>query len=703
MVRKLSEDEVTQELSTKETKLKNKKKILEEEEPRRLSEEETQEFVAKERKVKGQKKTEGRKESRRLSEETADEAVEKELKTKTKRKKEKRKDRKSVDTLRDMTSVEQETQEKADEKKRENTKEQLSKERIQDKNKELYEANEAPGTTRDDETEAGTCVADQNIVHDYLSNAPEHMYKESNAEWLGKDIKSRESGIQIKRSSSKRSHLLKFKQKLKSIVSLRKQNRSDSIRGICRKRVQSENNILPPSATKELEDQVCYHGFRPRKDVANLLNEPGDFVVRATDSRREPEIVVSVLNENRKMINLTLRNESNMWELGKFENSSRSTLQFKRIQDLLNYYKKHSLPGNAKLRHAKARPSWIIKHESVVFDRTKDLIGTGNFSYVFKGIYFRTHEEKITVAIKVSHGGLGSTRDSTEEKEARGSMLAEAEMMSYYAHRHIVELYGVACAHPPVLVVMEYCPGGNLQTHLITQKDEIEVGERIVYALEAARGMRFLHRKNCIHRDLAARNCLISSKGRIKISDFGLSKTADQLEKMDGIVLDEPAPQIPLRWMAPESLRRPMKFSKKSDVWSFGMLLYEIFNQGEKPWKDEPAKKIATMIRRCKMPVFPQHVPREIPCIAAEIWVQNPDYRPTMKDINHSLDALSKKYAPPEAKNFSLNKLPGVFRADYAGLEEKIANLLPSSPVTALITESIGSVRQRHRRTAKIA
>ncbi|VDM63060.1 unnamed protein product [Angiostrongylus costaricensis] len=93
---------------------------------------------------------------------------------------------------------------------------------------------------------------------------------------------------------------------------------------------------------------------------------------------------------------------------------------------------------------------------------------------------------------------------------------------------------------------------------------------------QASRGMRFLHRKNCVHRDLASRNCLISAKGLIKISDFGLSKHGTELAKMDGVVEDETSSQVPVPWMAPESLRRPMKFSTKSDVWSFAVMLYEV-------------------------------------------------------------------------------------------------------------------------------
>ncbi|KAJ1350620.1 hypothetical protein KIN20_006449 [Parelaphostrongylus tenuis] len=86
---------------------------------------------------------------------------------------------------------------------------------------------------------------------------------------------------------------------------------------------------------------------------------------------------------------------------------------------------------------------------------------------------------------------------------------------------------------------------------------------------------------------------------------------------MSGSAEDERSMEIPVAWMAPESLRRPMMFSTKSDVWSFAVMLYEIFNEGERPWKGDPAKKIATMIRRCQMPKFPEKVPKEISDIAA--------------------------------------------------------------------------------------
>ena len=140
---------------------------------------------------------------------------------------------------------------------------------------------------------------------------------------------------------------------------------------------------------------------------------------------------------------------------------------------------------------------------------------------------------------------------------------------------------------------MEYCAGGNLENHLRKQGPKISTAERLLYCFEAATGMRYLHSKNCIHRDLAARNCLISNAGFIKITDFGLSQMMPEEMKPEAALdqLNEANPskhatkqpeaemkaQVPIRWMAPESLRKKDRtYSAKTDVWSYGVLCYEV-------------------------------------------------------------------------------------------------------------------------------
>ncbi|KAK6757472.1 hypothetical protein RB195_015348 [Necator americanus] len=396
------------------------------------------------------------------------------------------------------------------------------------------------------------------------------------------------------------------------------------------------------STVKNLEDQPWYHGLRPRRDILSLLNQPGDWLVRSTDSREIPEIIISLKNEKSQHSHLTLKFEHGKWALGALM-KKKGCPKFNSVVELIEYYQTHDLPGRLKMKKAIYRPKWLIKHSSCTFDMEKDLIGTGNFCKVYKGTYEREPSDEIQVAIKICHGA--SVDMVTEEsKQARESMIHEAHLMSFYVHRNVIQLYGVACDHYPVMIVMEFCPGGNLQDHLKKYKEKIQVNELVCYAAETARGMRYLHSKSCVHRDLAARNCLISEDGLIKISDFGLSKIAEELV---GTKQEEGEPaleQIPLRWMAPECLKRPQLWSLKSDVWSYAVLLYEIFNEGGKPWPDDPPKKIATHIRKGKMPDYPAKTPTQFRHLMAKIWNLNPDERPTMDDISKTICELRRTH-----------------------------------------------------------
>ncbi|VDN03742.1 unnamed protein product [Thelazia callipaeda] len=203
----------------------------------------------------------------------------------------------------------------------------------------------------------------------------------------------------------------------------------------------------------------------------------------------------------------------------------------------------------------------------------------------------------------------------------------EAMIMSLYHHRRIIEFYGISADKIP-MIVMEYCPGGSLDLHLQKFKEEISTAERIAYIFEISDGMRYLERKKCIHRDLATRNILISSTGSLKISDFGLSiGQGIQTQKQSTHI------HIPVRWMAPETLTRSPVYSPKSDVWSFGIVMYEIFNCGLKPWPEKPAKWIATKIRKGVAPEMPRRTPRLLREIASACFHLKPENRPTFRQV----------------------------------------------------------------------
>ncbi|KAK0409255.1 hypothetical protein QR680_004435 [Steinernema hermaphroditum] len=424
--------------------------------------------------------------------------------------------------------------------------------------------------------------------------------------------------------------------------------------------------------SQNIEDQQWYHGLRSRADVEPLLSHAGDWLVRATESRNKTEIVISVRSEQRGVSNLTIRFDGATWQLGVLMNTPRSK-KFVSIYELISYYKHNKLPGHLRLLRAIHRPKWLMKHESIKYDKDKDLLGSGNFCQVFKGVYERKGEQGLQVAVKVCHDSNGRTPSERKcQKDAKDQMMHEAKIMSYYAHENVIQFYGLACSHLPIMIVMEFCPGGSLESHLRRMKKDIEVGERVLYCLEAAKGMRYLHEQNCLHRDLAARNCLISSKGIVKIADFGLSKIVGELNEVDS-----GAQQIPVRWMAPEMLQRNPSMTMKSDVWSYGVLVYEIFNLGEKPWPDEPAKKVATIIRRGQMMDPPALAPQQIQQLMLRIWKLEPEQRPSFRDIVDCLVDFSKKQAPPPSpEKCSTNRIPGVKRCPF---EQKMPEALSDS------------------------
>ncbi|VDP17797.1 unnamed protein product [Onchocerca flexuosa] len=469
---------------------------------------------------------------------------------------------------------------------------------------------------------------------------------------------------------------------------------------------------------KELEEQHWYHGLLSREDIEKLLVKNGDFLVRVTDIQGVHQIVLSI-HIGERNIHLTIAvlvasfsysefiwkfpnihkysscstvieaNFSNSFksfilslirifhtrcrtsystEDGHFQFSAlRRGKKFASIYDLVQYYKIHKIKvkdasgKDIRLGDGVPRPKWLVGYDAINYDKNAPPLGSGNFADVYLGTFVCNkdgNKQVIPVAIKI----IKPEKDCG--REAKQSMIREGKIMSFYNHENVVQFYGVACDRPPIAIVMEYCPGGSLENHLKKQKENIVIGERIEYCLEAALGMRYLHMQRCLHRDLAARNCLISMDGLIKISDFGLSKT-NALDKDNFEMTD-----IPVRWMAPETLVKNPYFSKKSDVWSFGVLLYEVFNMGIKPWPNDENKKIATNIRHLRMPQMPVITPLPIKALVSTIWIKNADNRPSFKIICKKLYDMQKgDLKPPPIAECAVNRIPNVKRVEYTKIE----------------------------------
>ncbi|KAI6206314.1 Tyrosine-protein kinase [Aphelenchoides besseyi] len=367
--------------------------------------------------------------------------------------------------------------------------------------------------------------------------------------------------------------------------------------------------VLPP----DVEALNFYFGFLPREAVEALLKNDGNYAVWGRE-RNDGALwcyILAVQTKTGKVrhLELKLSGREQQWtvEMIKDAEKYRSTTITELVRALAQTSDGISFTDGSeavKLGQSVKRPeSLFCEHKGLSIQDRR--LGEGNFCNVVCG-WLKSHDGgKKKVAIKAF-------------KEAM-----------------------------PDTMVIEFCPGGSLLNHLQKHTMKISVGERLLYLFEVARGMHYLEQKEVIHRDLAARNCLISIDTTIKIADFGLSitKKAAEHERCQKL-------RVPIRQMAPETIGRQAHFSSKSDVWSYGMFIWEVFTDGQKPWIDAEVKFIAKSIKERKMPTLPAITPREVSEVVASCWERKAEKRPSFGQLANTTSKLvqdSKFALPPIA------------------------------------------------------
>ncbi|KAK5965126.1 tyrosine-protein kinase Fer, partial [Trichostrongylus colubriformis] len=269
-------------------------------------------------------------------------------------------------------------------------------------------------------------------------------------------------------------------------------------------------------------------------------------------------------------------------------------------------------------------------------------LGHGAFGEVFKGsLTVGLFAKPVEVAVKTLKNGSLNSDD-------RVTFLREANVMLKLRHKNVVRLYGVAAQKEPIMIVMELAPGGSLLDKV--RKDAVSLTQKRYYCFDTINGMQYLESQQVIHRDLAARNCLIGSNNLCKISDFGLSLLGHTHQEKSFL-------KVPIRWLAPEVLMKRI-YSSKSDVWSCGVLMFEVFSNGEVPYKDisklhDVRKEVVFNRLRLKPP---SDMPPEDITIMQSCFEDNPASRPSFDDLRRTYKELCGARA--------LQKLMGWFSTD---------------------------------------
>ncbi|XP_059823351.1 receptor tyrosine-protein kinase erbB-4-like isoform X5 [Hypanus sabinus] len=257
------------------------------------------------------------------------------------------------------------------------------------------------------------------------------------------------------------------------------------------------------------------------------------------------------------------------------------------------------------------------------------ILGSGAFGTVYKGIWVPEGETvKIPVAIKI-------LRERTGPK-ANVEFMDEALIMASMDHPHLVRLLGV-CLSPTIQLVTQLMPHGCLLDYVREHKDNIGSQLLLNWCVQIAKGMMYLEERRLVHRDLAARNVLVKSPNHIKITDFGLARLLDVDEKE----YNADGGKMPIKWMALECIHY-RKFTHQSDVWSYGVTIWELMTFGGKPYDGIPAREIPDILEKGERLSQPPICTIDVYMVMVKCWMIDADSRPKFKELAAEFSRMAR-------------------------------------------------------------
>lgn len=290
-------------------------------------------------------------------------------------------------------------------------------------------------------------------------------------------------------------------------------------------------------------------------------------------------------------------------------------------------------------------------------------VGQGNYGVAYKAVYTpsKSHEEKV-VCKYLKDGKISEFYD-------------EARTMSIFSHQNILKLIGVALddkSNLPIIVT-EYMTKGDLRTYISNEENRITMRDLFAFAYDIASGMQYLHSKKYIHRDLACRNCLLDSNSRVKIADFGLCRKVDTETELYVQITER---DLPVRWFPPEIIESG--FGITSDIWSFGVVIWELFTRGSIPYSKMtswtlilPWLKESETNRLTKPPYCPERLYTDV---MLACWRANPAERPQFSELVTLIPNL-------------VNYMEGYDRSQLHAGYERVSELTTSRPSISNLSE----------------
>uniref|UniRef100_A0A665VYT0 Tyrosine-protein kinase n=1 Tax=Echeneis naucrates TaxID=173247 RepID=A0A665VYT0_ECHNA len=384
------------------------------------------------------------------------------------------------------------------------------------------------------------------------------------------------------------------------------------------------SNYITP--VNSLEKHSWYHGPVSRNAAEYLLSSGinGSFLVRESESS-PGQRSISLRYEGR-VYHYRINTASD----GKLYVSSES--RFNTLAELVHHHSTvadglittlhYPAPKRNKPTIYGVSPNydkWEMERTDITM---KHKLGGGQYGEVYEGVWKKYN---LTVAVK-------TLKEDTMEVE---EFLKEAAVMKEIKHPNLVQLLGVCTREPPFYIITEFMTHGNLLDYLREcNREEVNAVVLLHMATQISSAMEYLEKKNFIHRDLAARNCLVGENHLVKVADFGLSRlmTGDTYTAHAGA-------KFPIKWTAPESLAYN-KFSIKSDVWAFGVLLWEIATYGMSPYPGIDLSQVYELLEKDYRMDRPEGCPEKVYELMRACWRWTPSERPSFAETHQAFETM---------------------------------------------------------------
>uniref|UniRef100_A0A1I8EX68 Protein kinase domain-containing protein n=2 Tax=Wuchereria bancrofti TaxID=6293 RepID=A0A1I8EX68_WUCBA len=370
----------------------------------------------------------------------------------------------------------------------------------------------------------------------------------------------------------------------------------------------------------DLRNRKILHGYMPLADAKTVLTKEGDYLLRLMDYKGQLVCVLSAYH-NGEVITVCINRMNKMY----FFNDDHKDHS---IGSLLDWHQNTKTPVTRKrivLKNPIFFASWNLMPSCII-----RLLGDISECYRMRtyGVLVCIEKEKIQAAAML----LTSKQLVIE---SRKQFLVEARVLKELSHPNILQFYGVIITALPLTMIVGLC---QMKLLTLLQEKEARKDQKARYAAEAAAALKYLTEKGYVHKDVKAENCLIDRNMKLKLANFCYAGS----DRCPPFIHKKPLESISAGWLAPETMLRH-DFSKETDVWAFGVLMWEIYEDGDIPYRNLSNLEIRSFVihsqRRLELP---KKAPMKVKKLMTRCWEEDPSRRPTFQELESTLGGIGK-------------------------------------------------------------